>query len=955
MKSGTFRRRLECGFLALCFLLALSLPAYASVPAEAALSPESESAEGPAPETTAVPTEEPVPETAVPTETAETLPPETEPVCLSEEEPVFTSPYALYFGLLHAHTDLSDGLGSVEEAFRHAAEVEGLDFFAVTDHSNSFDNADAGAITLDGSTVSAEWAAGKAAAATVTDETFLGLFGFEMTWPEIRQLGHMITLGTPGWISRDQEGFADDPDALPHYLEALSEVPGSVSQFCHPGSLYGDFEGFRNCQPAYDASVQLVEVLGEGSLSEYIQALDAGWHLAPTASQNNHNGNWGSENSLRTVVLAEALTEEQLFAAIHERRVYAAEDADLHIFYELDGSPMGSILSRADDPEIFLSLYDPTDPGSCTLEVVTEGGAVLARTEAEGNGDLIIPVPGGYRWYFLKITQEDGDTAVTAPVWVEGYENMGIAAFTADTPIPLQGQPVNLEITLFNDEAIPFRLSSVELYWEDTLLYTLDVPGTVPAGSRFTCSIPYTHPVCGTAQLRVLVRGSVPGQERSYESNLTLRFRPEETVTGLLIHGGAGTAGLTHLKDLAREAGMAVTVFTEEMPLGGELLLIPALSELPGEYFREDAALFLEEGGSLILTAGPDSAEFANSLLEALGASLRFPPGTVPEGSFAVFNTAAAWCEKLSENQFFRCGTGCPVDPGSGTWLAKADSGEVLLACEETPFGGWIFAAGNPFLLDAQMPRPQTRWEFPSANQTIFQTILGSDAEVLEMVSIREVRDGSPGETYRVKGFATSGTCNPRTAFPDTLYLQEESGGIAVTGFRVPDIQIGTPLEIIGILQLKNGVPELEYLDHRLSQEPYHHFSPETVGCKNVSDHTLHGGELVQIEGTVTALTLTADRKGISRLEVKDFRGDTAIVEIEDTILSGSTGRNTLAKTIRKDRTVRAIGLVHINEAGETVLRIRDCDEVVYVPPRADPTNPKTEDRRWHWLSSALG
>ena len=45
----------------------------------------------------------------------------------------FTPDWNVYFGQLHAHTNLSDGTGSVEEAFDHASKVENLDFFAVTD------------------------------------------------------------------------------------------------------------------------------------------------------------------------------------------------------------------------------------------------------------------------------------------------------------------------------------------------------------------------------------------------------------------------------------------------------------------------------------------------------------------------------------------------------------------------------------------------------------------------------------------------------------------------------------------------------------------------------------------------------------------------------------------------------------------------------------------------------
>ena len=44
---------------------------------------------------------------------------------------------------MHSHTNYSDGAGTAQEAFEHASKkAEQVDFMAVTDHSNSFDNAD---------------------------------------------------------------------------------------------------------------------------------------------------------------------------------------------------------------------------------------------------------------------------------------------------------------------------------------------------------------------------------------------------------------------------------------------------------------------------------------------------------------------------------------------------------------------------------------------------------------------------------------------------------------------------------------------------------------------------------------------------------------------------------------------------------------------------------------------
>lgn len=872
----------------------------------------------------------------------EVLPEETGTVTEpSVPETMFSSPYNLYFGLLHAHTDLSDGLGSVEEAFSHAADLEGLDFFAVTDHSNSLDEN--------------KWAAGKAAAQAVTGEDFLGLFGYEMTWQETKRIGHMVTFGTDGFLSREQPEFSNPDTALEAYYQALTRLPGSVSMFCHPGNFFGDFHSFGHYRWEYDRVVSLLEVVSgrePPSWDQYTRALDAGWHLAPCANQNNHNGLWGVESSVRTVILANSLTEASLLEAIRARRVYATEDSDLHVSYDLDGYDMGSILPRADHPEITLLAYDPTDEAIGTVEVVTEGGLVLASEAAnENDAYLTIPVSGGFRYYYLRITQPDGDMAVTAPVWVEPFEDMGILDFSADTEDPVQDQPLTLNLSLYNDETADFSLDAVELYADGLLVHTVSGPGTVGAMDTLEISFSYTHPISGETSLRILVRGRVRDEHRSYEKTLSLRFQSSVAVTGVIVDGSHGNEGLDKLDrfcTFVEEEKLDLTLVTGDLPQGGDILLIPDPQTTFEAHFLQDVQRFAKSGGDLILWGQKD---ILDPLLENLGLTMGLGSEPLSSGSAETFNAASPWCGGLAAEQYFSHPECCSVEPGEGIWLVRSGTeGPVLLACEKTLWGGIVFLAGCPFLQDAQMPESQSVWELPRANETICRTILGAKQQVLARQSIGAVRGGTAGTTYRIKGYVTAGTSDPYNRFPDTIYLQDETGGIAVTGFSAEGIQIGAPLEVIGTLASEGKNIVLEYQDHRLLSEAYYRWVPETSGCESATDYKLRGGMLVQVEGRVSEILQIEDRKGILRLLVTDFLGDTAIVEIEDYIFSGAIGENRLAEDIRNGRTVRAMGLVHINEAGETVIRVRNCHEVVYLPPTIDLSNPETGDHAWFGL-----
>lgn len=108
-----------------------------------------------------------------------------EVVTFTYKAPMNLGDYTLYFGQLHAHTNLSDGTGTVKQAFDHASQVDNLDFLALTDHSNSFDN-DAN-VHLDSENaeeLSEEWEEGRSGARNITERengTFVGLYGFEMT------------------------------------------------------------------------------------------------------------------------------------------------------------------------------------------------------------------------------------------------------------------------------------------------------------------------------------------------------------------------------------------------------------------------------------------------------------------------------------------------------------------------------------------------------------------------------------------------------------------------------------------------------------------------------------------------------------------------------------------------------------------------------------------------------
>lgn len=895
----------------------------------------------------------------------------------------FDLDWNLYFGQLHAHTDISNGAGSVEEAFQYASQVDGLDFFAVTDHSDSFDNADMGAIDADGADISADWAAGKQAAASVTNGDFVGLFGFEMTWPEDKQLGHISTFNTPGWQTRDQADFENVPTALENYYKALASVPGSVSQFNHPDTVHGDFERFDHYSPQYDAVVSLLEVAGEDGVMDceyYDLALDKGWHVAPTNNQNNHKGQWGDASEARTVVLAKSLTEEALYAAMKDRRVYATQDSDLAIYYELNGTVMGSILPKSKDAEITVFLSDPTDEAIGNVEVVTDGGAVLVSEYVETPSQVLeLSASGGHSYYYLRITQPDGDVAVTAPVWMDGYDDIGIGSFTSDTLTPARDEEIGLTVELYNDESVEFDLDALSLYADETLVSTVSDLGEVAGMSTLDYTFSYAHPELGVTEFRVEAAGSVNGEDRTYEDTLSLSFHVPEQVKYISVdasHDNSGTGKLNRLAEIAAQNSISVKKFKTELPKDSDILLITAPAEPFDEAFVEKVRTFAESGGTVILCGQADKGHTSgemNKLLEAMGATVRLNDDAASSISTNVFNPDSGLTKSLTQEQTYTQRAGCTVNPGNGTWLVKGrdtthgidadadgqETGEdtVLLAGEELPGDGKVYVSGGLFLEDSAMKEPDNIWKPVSGNQRIVEVLLKIErAACPELVTIGEMRSGKAGEIYHIRGWATSGTSHPGNTFSKTIYLQDDTGGVALVPFtkkeKEKDIEVGTPIEVVGRKEIRGGNVVLKIIDYdKKLDEPLYNYTPETTPNKDAMDYDANGGRLMQVEGKVTKVTYTDDRKVVSRITLKDGNGDFAEILIEDGIVSGADGKNNLASQVKKGRTVRAIGILHLDSDGTPVLRVRNCDEVVYVPPvpvsLGSRRNPRTGDLIW--------
>ena len=460
--------------------------------------------------------------------------------------------YQLYFGQLHSHTQYSDGAGSLDAALdyvKNLPESANVQFVAFTDHSNYFDTTGAanpeGALydmSLASASSQETWNSYRSSVAAFNEAnagSLVALAGFEMTWSG--GPGHINTFNTPGIVSRNNSTLNNKTDyaGMRAYYALLSQQEGadSLSQFNHPGNTFGTFGDFAFWDPVIDSRMYMVEAgNGEGQIGAggyypsyeyYTMALDKGWHLAPTNNQDNHKGRWGNANDARDVILTDDFSEEGIYDALRAMRMYATEDKNLEIGYTVNGMLLGSSLTEVPEKlDIHVTVNDPDASDSISkVEVIVNSGktaytwddpAVLAT------GDLSVTLDPDYSYYYIRVTQGDGDLAVTAPVWVGETLKLGISDVTCGTSTPVTGEKMTVTTTLFNSESTDARIKSITYAVGSQVLTSATDVGTVPASGTLALSYDISFDTARVYKVTATVVLEQDGKEYVFTKDITL-------------------------------------------------------------------------------------------------------------------------------------------------------------------------------------------------------------------------------------------------------------------------------------------------------------------------------------------------------------------------------------------------------------------------------------------------
>lgn len=336
-------------------------------------------------------------------------------------------PLNVYYGDIHGHTWMSDGLGDVDEYYITRRDYYQHDFASLTDHD-----------TFVGKSISpSEWELIKEVTQRFHSEDFVTIFGQEWTtarypanaghkciysldpdiplfdhdyskyrvtrnlYPELKKWDVLIFPHHTGWTGTDWENL--DPE-----IQTLAEICSNHGVFEYPGNKPIPHRG--NARGCF-----IQDGLAAGHRFGLIGGTDSHgliWH---------HHAGWKRDcnRSGLACVLAPDLSRESLFNAMRKRRTFATTGIKPRLDFRVANYLMGDEFETEEDSvRVRFNCAAQEDIRWVTIvknneDIYTYGGdGYTTRFSFE---DELAP---GTSYYYARVEFDGPEMAWSSPVWV---------------------------------------------------------------------------------------------------------------------------------------------------------------------------------------------------------------------------------------------------------------------------------------------------------------------------------------------------------------------------------------------------------------------------------------------------------------------------------------------------------------------------------------------------------
>lgn len=373
--------------------------------------------------------------------------------------------YKVYYGDLHNHCNVSDGTGTIDDAYNYAKNVSQLDFFSLADHANLIS--------------SSEWTQIKNVAnAYNQDSVFTAFYGFE--WTTYLSYGHVTVINSDDYCSNS--GSTANFSGLLNWVSSRN----CIAFFNHPGwefYTYYEFNHFTDSPSPKFVGMELWNTQdgfskyyyndgfygNDGNKGYFDEALIRHWKIGAAGGDDNHTANWGNVKPWRTGVLAMAKTRTDILNAYQSKRIFSTLDKTLVLSLKVNGFMMGSTMLGGNWNAV-VNAYDLENELFTKVELLKNGAVIYSTIPNLTHPILTIPVTctdGDY--IYARVKEADGDEAISSPVFISGMAQPPLVSIT--TPVSGSSFVAGSDISIAANASDPDgSIMNVMFYSNNTML-----------------------------------------------------------------------------------------------------------------------------------------------------------------------------------------------------------------------------------------------------------------------------------------------------------------------------------------------------------------------------------------------------------------------------------------------------------------------------------------------------
>ncbi|MFW9994176.1 MAG: Ig-like domain-containing protein [Candidatus Odinarchaeota archaeon] len=519
----------------------------------------------------------------------------------------------LYTGQLHNHAGEygDDGTGTVEDNMNYmiGSATPVLDFGGLSPHSHMVTAAN----------MLSYWGEMN----TFTSSTFVAATGQE--WSTLSTSNHVNI-----YLADDHCGVTNGD--IPGFYSWLITSNG-YGTFNHPwdssGNDMNNWEYYASAdKPGNYAGKMIAMEMKQGtgvttSFTDYIEALDNGWHIGITVSDDNHDGNPGDKysNNPRTGMWIAGLTLADVETAFQELRFFGSQAENGYIDLSAGGYTMGDVFTGTNGMTL-TAMLNPSFSYT-SVEIYVDG--ISDSMNSAGSGQYTYTINAAEdHYYFIRAQTSSGDYIISSPMWSEADNPPpDTTPPTVAITNPVNAATVSSAVNFAADASDDVAVDYVEFLVDGVVMYTDTV-------APYSYSWDTTVETDGSHVLRV---NAVDTSSNSAFDEITVTVDngppPDTTPPAVTITNPADAATVSDSVSITVDASDDVAVDHVEFLIDGVVVFIDTIT--PYSY---DWDTTTESEGSHTLRANAVDTS-TNSAFDEITVTVDNIP---PEGDFVLIN-----------------------------------------------------------------------------------------------------------------------------------------------------------------------------------------------------------------------------------------------------------------------------------------------------------------------------